>query len=454
MLILLFILLLIGFVISYLASHKNILSAWVLAHVMYMVSVFTLFLNYENLKGDISLETVVIIISSIAFIGIGELFVRNVYFKKNQKYYYPSSFELTTIPITKNKFVFSIVIMTLVCIYDFYSFNVVGSYMGGSDFASKYLLIRSAEVSVSNGGEQDFPSVPLGLPMAYLEFFVRILAYFYIFIFLYHKTFKIKNQYRSNYKNLIPVLIYLPICFFTLSRSIFINLFETFGVIYFIMLKQSKHQWNNTKSNLTILKKGAGLIAVFFLIFAFVGTFKDSDVSEDVNGTLTAYAGAGIYGLDEYMKGKYGKDSDYLGQNTLSNVYIILNKFGFNYEMPRYHNEPYVWGKHGEVSNIVSSPFYLLIDYPLPVVLFIYFLLGAMYSFFMNALKFGVFKIKDFDGYVISAMVYYSVFMIAITEDFHHNIGSVFVYSIICVYIIKHYFITKPMKVFWIKQNL
>ena len=445
MLVLLFILLLVGLVVSYLMSYKNVLSAWVIGHIMYLISVIILLFNYNLLKCDIQLDTLLIIMGSLVFIGAGELFVKNIYFRR-EKYYYPSEEELKPIAISKKYYVVSLLLMVILCIYDYYSFNYVGSYLGGSDFSSKYLLIRTVEVSASNGSDQDIPNVPLALPMAYLEFFIRILAYFYIYVYLYHKIFKLKNPYRNNWKNIIPIFLYLFICLFTLSRSIFINLIETFGIIYFIMLKQNKRQWNSNSSTRKIAKIGSGLLVGFMLIFSFVGTFKDSDVTEDVNGTLISYSAAGIYGLDEYMKGKYSKDSDYFGQNTLSNIYMFFNKFGFNFESPRYHNEPYVWGKHGEISNIASSPFYLLIDFPIPVVLLIYFIMGGIYSLMMNSIKFGKFKVKDFDGYVITAIIYYSIFMVAITDDFHHNISSVFVYYIICIYIIKYLFITKPKK--------
>ena len=446
MLFLLFALLIIGFVISYVITHRNILSAWVLAHVMYILSVFILLINYDCLKGDITVGTCFVIIGSLAFIGAGELFVRGFFFNKKEKYYYPSVSELYPIIIKKKFYIGSLILFVTLGLYDFYKFNVIGSYLGGFNMATNYFLIRTSVVGEANGTEQDLPSVPLGLPMAYLEFFVRILAYFYIYVYLYHKTFGIKHYYRPNWMNLIPIILYLPVCFFTTSRSIFINLLETFGVIYFIMLKQSRRQWNSTSSNFKILKKGVVILAVFALIFSYVGTFKDSDVTEDASGQAVSYASAGIYGLDEYMRGKFGKDSEYFGQNTLRDFYFILNKFGFDFKKPEYHNEPFVWGKHGEISNIAASPFYFMVDYPLPLVMFIYFLLGMIYSFFMNSIKFGRFKVLDFDGYVITAMLYYSVFMITITEDFHHNIGSVFVYLIICVYIIKYFFITKPLK--------
>lgn len=446
MLFILFALLIIGFVISYVTTHRNILSAWVLAHVMYILSVLILLINYDSLKGDITVGTCFIIIGSLAFIGAGELFVRGFFFKKKVKYYYPSRAELYPIIIKKKVYIGSLILMTALALYDYYKFNIIGSYLGGSDIATKYLLMRTMVVGDANGSEYDLPAVPLDLPMAYLEFFGRILAYFYIYIYLYHKTFRIKNLYRPNWMNLIPIVLYVPICFFTTSRSIFINLIETFGVIYFIMLKQSRRQWNSSSSNFKIIKKGIVLLAVFALIFSYVGTFKGSDVAGDASGTAVSYASGGIYGLDEYMRGRYGKESAYFGQNTFSKVYVILNKLGFNFEKPIYHNDAFVWGKHGEISNIAASPFNFMIDFPLPIVMIIYFILGMIYSFFMNSIKFGRFKVLDFNGYVITAMLYYSVFVITITEDFHSNIGSAFVYYIICVYIIKYYFITKPLK--------
>lgn len=443
----LFVILLLSSGFAYRLSGKNVLSAWVIAHAVYIFSTGILLLNFDNLQYDISWSTIIVILGSIYFIGVGELYARNAYFKKHKTVYYPKFEELPQIQVSTLKFVLSIIAVAGLLMFNYYKFNVVGSFLGGVDFASKYLLIRSLIVDNENGVRHSSVSVPFETPMLYFRFFVEILVYFYFFLYLYNRNFGIKNYKRPNICNLFPLCIYFFICLLLTNRSEFIRVFSVTGIMTFIIQKQSTHGWKDGKSNRRILRSGVVIILLFYLLFSSVGSLKGQNIDENNFISIAcSYTGASIIGLDKYLNGKIKSESEYVGQETFMNFYSVLNRLGADFKMKPYHQEFFVWGKGGEETNLFSSPFYFLIDFPFLVVLFIYFLIGLLLGYLMYSIKFGVIKVFNWGFYIMISILYNPIVTISITESMHHYLGTVFIYQLFSIYIIKRFIVKVKVK--------
>ncbi len=429
--------LLIGLFISYRITNRNILSPWVLAHIIYFFSTLVLVMNYDTVI-DISFNTVAVILVSLLSLGIGEILVKNIYISKSTKLYYAQNDEMKPITISKRAYIFSLICIILHTYISYSNFNLIGSYLGGGDFVTKYILVRKAIVDASNGIELEIKANNYGI-LNYLSFFVEVLVYAFVWVLIYNKSYKIRNG-KNFFFYLLPVLLYLPSCVFSTTRTIFIKLLAVIGVMLFFVYKQSHHGWGDSRNNNMIIKIGIVFIAVFFFIFSTVGQLKEQDVKENVSGTICAYAGASIIGLDAYLNGRYARQSDYPGQVTMEGIYTLLNKVGLNYPPPAYHQEDFVWGKNGQTSNIFAAPFYVLIDFPFIALIFIYFFWGAVLGYFMNVIKFGKVKIYNYSYYILIGMLYYPVIMISITDAFRHLIGTVFLLSLISIYLLKYIF--------------
>lgn len=437
MLIVLLVILLIGLIVSYGLTHRNILSPWVIAHLMYFFSTLILVFNYDIVI-DISFDTVLVIIVSLLSFGIGEIFVRFTIFSHRTRLHYAQFDEVRPITISKIAYLFSLVCIIAWTYISYLNFNRIGSYLGGGNFVAKYVLVRKAIVDASNGIEIDIDTGSYGM-LNYLGFFVEVLVYAFLFVLIYNKAYKIKGCKKTIYY-LLPVLLYLPSCILTTTRSVFIKLLAVIGIMLFYVYTQSHYGWGSVKNNNKIIKIGAILLASFFVIFSLVGQLKEQDVKEDISGTVCGYAGASICGLDAYLNGRYIRKSDYPGQVTMEGVYTLLNKIGLDYPPPAYHQEDFVWGKKGQTSNIFSAPFYVLIDFPFVGLIFIYIFWGAVLGYFMNVIKFGRVKIYNYGFYILVGMLYYPVIMISITDAFRHLIGTAFILSLISIYLLKYIF--------------
>ena len=427
--------LLIGLFISYRMTNRNILSPWVLAHMMYLFSTLILVMNYDMVI-DISFDTVAVIVVSLLSFGIGEIFIKQTVFSKSTKLYYAQEDEIRPIIISKWAYLLSLACIIVWTYISYLNFNLIGSYLGGENFVAKYVLVRKAIVNASNGIEMEIETGSYGL-LNYLGYFVEVLVYAFVFVLIYNKAYKIKDCKRIIYY-LLPVLLYLPSCILTTTRSVFIKLLAVIGIMLFFVYKQSCHGWGDVKNNTKIIRIGIVLAASFFVIFSFVGQLKEQEVKEDVSGTICAYAGASICGLDAYLNGRYIRKSDYPGQVTMEGIYTLLNKIGFDYPPPAYHQEDFVWGKKGQTTNIFSAPFYVLIDFPFIALIFISFFWGAVLGYFMNVIKFGRVKIYNYGYYILIGMLYYPVIMISITDAFRHLIGTAFLLSLISIYLLKY----------------
>lgn len=438
--------LIVSTVFAFLINHKNILSVYVLGHFSYVISAVVLLINSDIISYEISWKTIVLIISTLFFLGAGEFFTRNTHFKICKRVYFPSDNDIVRFIIPSSVFYLSILVIFVLLIYNYYKFNVVGSYLGGTDFASKYLLIRTLNVDAENGVQSKTVAVPLSGLMAYLRFFVEILVYFYFYLFLYNKCYHVKNYKRNNYWNIVPLLLYFIICVFLINRSEFIKVFSVVGIMYFIFQKQSDREWNNSKSTIKIVKYGSFMFMLFLLIFALIGSLKNQKVDEEnVGGLACAYIGAPVIGLDRYIKGEVKKESEYLGQETFRNFYSVLNRLGCDFKQTAYHQDFYEWGKYGQESNLFSSPYYFMLDFPIIIVLFIYFFIGAVLSGVLYGIKFGYYKVSCFGAYVMFGLLCHSILTMSISESLHNYVGTVLVYQLISIAIIDKYLVKKRL---------
>jgi len=435
MIYLLFVVLLLGLFLSYILTNRDILSCSVIGHAVYLLSTFVLVLNYDDLCYDISFNTVCIIEGSLLFLFIGEFIGRN-------NTYTPTSNNVVKLPIikiSKSNFILYICVLVLNTFYSYYRFNYVGSVLGGGNFVSKYMFVRSYLTTEEGVRGLDSISVPYSSMFSYLQFFATGIFFTFVFVYFYMLFFKSIKDKRL----LISLLIYVPVLLFSTTRSIFINTISISSIIIFLLFIQSHKGLNVYRLNKKIIKWGLIALVSFFVIFVGVGSLKEQDVLGNTGGIMTGYAGASIIGLDQYVEGKIEAKSDYPGQVTLEGLVSFLNHFGFDHKLASYHQDDFTYGNN--VSNIFAAPYYMLRDFPIPIMLLIHLGWGVIISYLISKIK--NYRVPQYlpYNYIIVGYLYYPVVMLPITDAFRHIIGMPFFYTIISLLIIQKYLIKKSL---------
>jgi len=440
---LLFFCLLVGLILSYYLTGKNLLSAWVLSHIMFLISVSVVIINIDYFATDISFITVVVILMSLFFFGVGEISVRLLLFPKS-KIKYPNLESLNEIIVSKKKIVLSSLVILFVLFYNYNKFIEIGSQMGGQNFITSYALVRTYAVSIENG-EPLIQGISSNHLMDFLNIFVKVLVYMYMYIFLYNLIFFRKRKLIY----FLPVLLYIPIMILGTTRSTFIQFIAFIAIIAFIMYKQKHYGWQSSKSNTNIAKYGSIFLLVFMVIFMALGTMKrekgEAYTMDSAVEFTSGYIGASIIGLDKYLNTEPLRHSDFPGQRTLDGVVSIVRKLGFNLPTAQYHQVDFTW-KNGH-SNIYASPYYLILDFSYLGLVISRFFWGFVLGYVIARFKYGYNNVHNGAVYVISSLLYYPIFMIAISEEFGNFIGAAFLYEIVFILFCQKMLIGKNDKV-------
>lgn len=436
---LLFFTLVFGALFVFYINNKKLLSPTLILFAGFTVSVFFIIINRDFFGRDISLNTYLVIIISLIAWGVGEILSKSVYIKMRKpilslkpKYMIlPSSQILFT----------SCLIIFGVALSEYYRFINIGKLIGGGDnFLFNYGLIRKYVVEEQNSGAQSNMFAATRTVVAMISL-AKTLTYFFIVLFFYNKYFHGVKKYIY----LFPMLFYLPILFFTTSRSTFLELFS-FVFLAMLLIKFQSKGWG--KDSFKILRKMTIPLLVLIVGFYSIGFVRSNGIgpliSMEMFNTLSKYFGSSIYGLDVLINSKI-PESRYFGEQTISILYTIFEKFGFAFEKLPLHAEFFDIGNGVDTSNIYTALRKPIIDFGILGMLFtrvcMGFFYGVIFRYFSNNLN----NPYSIGTYVIFPLVYYPLMMYIFSDLFNYFFQFSFIELLLILVFLKRLIVKRGL---------
>ena len=300
-------------VLCFIFFDRNILSPSVLAVSMFVLSTFVAVLNIEAWKFTLSAYTVVMIMTSLLALVLGEFLVRLFFYRRRQSAhnYIPEN----PIKIHTGFIVFICIVLSLLCMHylqELMRLAVAAGYTN-SEGALFVAYVRTASLKPEIYGTVDRIA-------GWSSTLATVFAYVFLYIIWYNKIYC--NTF--NFLFLIPVITFLPYTVFSGGRTQFIYLIA-FSIIVGGTFYLQKHRWK-IKSMFKILKAGVLGIAAFFVIFIAVGSLKSSTIVETALSTISFYTGLSIPSLDDYFLHPR-PEGEYFGEHVLFGIYAFLREF-------------------------------------------------------------------------------------------------------------------------------
>lgn len=353
-------------ILLFIFFDRNILSPSVLAVSMFVLSTFIACLNIEAWKFTISAYTVVMIMSSLMFLGAGEFLVRLFYCKRIQSK--DNHVPLNPLEIRTSFILIISIVLSLLCIH--YMQELMRLAVAAGYKKNEGLLfvayVRTATLKPEIYGRIDRLA-------GWSSTLAQVFAYVFLYIVCYNKVYF--NKF--NFLFLVPVITYLPYTVFSGGRTQFIYIIAFLIVVGGTFYLQ-KNKWQ-FKRMFKILKAGVLGIILFLCIFVAVGSLKSSIFVEKTFSTISLYTGMSIPSLDDYFLNPRPK-GEYFGEHVLFGVYTFLREFDDS--IPEFY-APYDFvGFNGNRGNVYTVIRRYHQDFGLLGLYGLMFFLGFFYGFF------------------------------------------------------------------------
>lgn len=297
---------------AYFSTGRDILSPWLISCTMYLISIIVVAINDWNI--EISLKTILTIISALILFGLGELIVRYTIGNKQEEFYLTIEYSREkALEIPKYILVVTSIFMLVVLYWYFnetYRISLIGGNPGGYSMMLKYARSASATNSINT-----ILTLLLAICMS--------IAYVFIFIILYNIIyFGKRTQWKIFF---IPLLLFICQLTLTTGRQVFIQLISTTIIMSYILVKY-KSNWRG--GNTKLLYIGVFSIGIFLAGFFALG-FLTNKSFLGFSTTISLYLGGSIVGLNHYLQSPFS-DSSYFGGHTLFGLYSSLGQMGFD----------------------------------------------------------------------------------------------------------------------------
>ena len=421
---LLFFTLVFGTLLVFYINNKKLLSPTLILFAGFTVSAFSILINRDFFGRDISLNTYLIIIVSLIAWGVGEILSKLAYTKINKPIF---SFEPKYKILPSNRILFvSCIIICGVAISEYYRFTNIGKLIGGDNFLLNYGLIRKYVVQEQNSGAQSSMFAATRTVVAMITL-AKTLTYFFIVLFFFNKFFHGVKKYIY----LFPVLFYLPILFFSTSRSTFLELFS-FVFLTMLLIKFQSKGWG--KDSFKILRKMTIPLLVLIIGFYSIGFVRSNGIgpliSIEMFNTLSKYFGSSIYGLDVLINSKIPQ-SRYLAEQTIPILYSILEKFGFAFEKLPLHSEFFDIGNGADTSNIYTALRKPIIDFGILGMLCTRVCMGFIYGLIFRYYSNNLNNPYSIGTYVIFPILYWPIMYYIFVDLFNYFFQFSFIETLV-----------------------
>ena len=390
----------------YLLFDRNILSPTVIGTAMFFVSSLIALLYAPKWQTGISVHTTLVILSSLFVMGMGELMVHLVNYKRNQFAKVDLSGEQAI--EVKRITVYGIIIVFSVLLLNYYRETVKLAEEAGYKQGSGALMLAYARIASLNENGKFSRRNSIAM---YSYTLIKNIAYVFSYIFLYNKIICKKKHIAFEF---LPVAIFIPYIILTTGRTEFIYLITVWIICGSVFYMQTK-AWNPYYTG-RIIRIGIFGIMFFLLVFVLVGSLKSTSLWENVFDSIAKYTGFSIPSLDIYFKNVPYPENTYFGEHTLFGIYAILKKF--NASLPEFY-APWefvnAYRVRGNVYTIIRRYHQ---DYGYFGLYFMMFFLGFFYSFLY--LKFNN-KRRNM-GILFYAFIFSPIVEMSIEERFFMNV--------------------------------
>lgn len=423
---LLFLILIMLVIVSFLLSLKDVLAPSVIVNLMFLFCCFFTILNTTKWGiYEFKLETVIFIVLSLsAFtlgcaIGNSGAYVRPV---SNINVDKKRIFALTKEQPIKISFLGWLLLMA-VCVFALYiyaqeTFRI--SLEAGNDKGLSYMIYYSRIAQLRM-------KLNVNRLAQHLFLFCKELSYIMIFIFFYNVFL---DKFRFKYLlYFFPTVVYSLLLVLNSGRFLFIHLFVFIFIVGMFCYKISKRKFS--AGTWKVIKKGSVLLIVFFTLFQIYGVVIRKDTSSLLD-TISIYAGSGIYALDRFMELPL-ESNTFFGSETLISVYLILNKLGFK-TPSLYSPRDFIEFANGYQTNVFTAFRRYYVDYRVFGTLLFLLMLGIVYGYLYYRIR----KNKKMGFLIIlSGILYAPLVEFAIEERFLLKICSLsMIYELIYLSII------------------
>lgn len=402
---------------------KNVLNPCFILCSIFIVSIFFFSLKRNEWRVDLTIKTVVLIITSIIVFTFGGMLSQKIFYKKI-KY---KKIKIKNL-ILINRFIIAVILSTIIFIL-FFKETYRLSLIGGNLEGYKAMLYYARHTILSQLGSTSY-LLSIGI------FYVKGVVY--IIIFFLSKKIIAKKYRKKDIIYIIPIIEYIGIIILSTGRTEFIYLLIYIFNIYCILLQQNNN-WK-LKLNLKILILGVVLLLLFFLLFIIVGYLGGRVQTNRIIDTLSVYTGSSIAALEKYLS-CFKFELEYFGEHTLAIVYKILLKLGYN--VPQNYG-PYEFVSLNTTStNIYTALRRYIEDYNIIGMYFILFILGIIYNIFFYK---ACYKKNNNLPLIFYSAFIYPVYEFSIEERFLTGILTTgTIYTIIFI-IFNYYYLFKKIK--------
>lgn len=422
--------------IAYIFGNRNVLSPWVICCGIFLVSTIFAILNIENWQFSLQPITVLLILAALACLGIGENLITWLY--QRQYAHIKTPKQATSLlnedrqPIYVPFFaVLSLtLLMAVLLLYYYretYAISLAGGNPGGTELMLKYAreakLNRLAEISRLYG---------------HVAFLTKSICYVFLYIFIYNfLNFGWKLRWLIL---LLPAGMYIPFALLNAGRTEFIYLTVLIMVVGCYCYLQNNN-WHY-RCTFKIFLLAIVALAAFFLVFVLSGFLTGKTSFSTAFHSISFYTGMSIPSLDYWIQNPL-PDTPYIGNHTLFPVYSTLRTLGF--DVPILY-EPYEFVAFNGVSgNVYTAIRRYMEDFTVVGMLSMFTLLGALYSFVLNWLKY-----RKESGFVLLSLAAfcYPLFEISIEERFFMSVfATKSIYQFVYMGILYYMFVCWPRRV-------
>lgn len=436
MIYLLTILLFIIFFIAYKVNYNSFFSITVISSLSFLVSSLFYCLSFNIFGSDISFKCLLVIVLSLIFMLGGEWIGRNIYVKKSSKSnsIMQNAEKNIIYDESMDKMIFIFVIMLIIFFirfYDLYKFSLSKGNGGGI-----WGVIATVRLSYALG---EYTGSGILIRAAiYATLLCEIYAYLYTYYFLHDFV----NNKVVRKRLLLPLAGYIIIAISFTSRTQFIKC--AVMVIWMYMYLLYRQGGSKKKNNNELVRRviWGGTIFVAFL-FIYATMTRNSENSGNIFQVLASYISAPLYGLSVTIDGTiYGINAQEkeFGYYTLQNIHRFLNNFGFDYDVPSFHNLPFFYYARGS-SNIYTALLYPIQDYGIRGMLGSRFFLGILVGVLeKNVFRMSGNKASNLTFVIFMGIIYYDAISTYIADRYYDDlldINALIKYTLFAYIVIK-----------------
>lgn len=410
--------------IAYIFSKKDIVSAPCLLSLCYIICVIVSIVNMDLWNFHIGELTVWVILLGISSFCIGYFFIY-YFFIKTKK-----NLKMTSVPSERvhitNKAIYGFILIELIGIALIYNF--LQSFPGDSIFEKIYYY--RFNIFFDNSSEDRLPS--------YMQFFIDF-SISSSFIIIYKVILDYYLLKKWNIKCVCSIFLAMMISMMTGGRGS--SIFLVVGIVimsYVFYMK--KHNWIfelNLKKIILLISIPVVGILIFSMLQLLVGrdfVLDSGNISQSISNiwqSISMYLGAQIKLLDLYLYTDYKQAGTYyslIGAETFSNLYIWLGtKLGINSWIVSSVGSGFRADNGVELGNVYTMFKFYVADFGLFGVSVLSGIMGGFFGYIYFRIKYIIFINKKNVDYILIAYsyIFISVALSFFTDWFYNYFFSV-----------------------------